>query len=182
VSLRLRIAELYVPKWVARSAVRRLFGATGAAFGRDPVALNGLDHRALLERYASFTATSAEAALADQEDLDALSRRLWDAANVLGRSVRRGFGVRTREDALRAARVVYRMIGIDLRADPHGDVVVDRCSFAAWYSPQVCGAMSSLDAGMIAGLTGGGRLTFTERITEGSPQCLARISWHGVAS
>ena len=181
-SLRLRIAELYVPGWVARSAVRRLFQATGAAFARDPVGLGGLSHRALLDRYATFTVTSAQRAVADQGDLDALSRRLWDAAYELGTSVRRRFGVRTREDALRAARVAYRMIGIDLRADPQGDVVVDRCAFAARYSPQVCGLMSSLDAGMIAGLTGGGRLTFTERITDGWPRCLAQISWDGAAS
>ena len=80
---------------------------------------------------------------------------------------------------MRAARIAYRMIGIDLRADEHGAVVVDRCSFAAWYSPRVCHLMSSLDAGLIAGLTQGGRLTFSERITEGRPRCLAGISWEG---
>jgi hypothetical protein len=71
------------------------------------------------------------------------------------------------------------MLAIDLRADEQGSVVVDRCAFAAWYSPRVCRLMSSLDAGLLAGLTRGGRLTFSERITEGSPRCLAAISWKG---
>jgi hypothetical protein len=58
--------------------------------------------------------------------------------------------------------------------------VVDRCAFAERYSPPVCALMSSLDAGLIAGLTRGGRLLFSERITEGNVRCLARISWQGV--
>jgi hypothetical protein len=102
---------------------------------------------------------------------------MWENAYLLGESIRRRLGVRTRAEALRAARVAYRMIGIDLRADRHGHVVVDRCTFAERYSPQICIAMSALDAGLIAGLTDGGRLAFSERITEGRPRCLARIAW-----
>jgi hypothetical protein len=176
-SLRLRALELHVPEFVARSALRRLFEATAAAFGRDPEEVDGLDRRALLERYASFTTRCAEQALADQTDLDVVSRRMWAHAYALGESFRRRLGVRTRTDALRAARVAYRMIDIDLRADEHGDVMVERCAFAGWYSPRVCALMSSLDAGLIAGLTDGGSLTFSEWITEGRPRCLARISW-----
>lgn len=178
-SLRLRALELHVPGWVARSALRRLFGATASAFGRDPESVDGLDRRALLERYASFTARYAEQALADDTHPDDVPRRMWANANTLGRSLRRRLGVRTREEALRAARVAYRIIGIDLRADQHGHVLVERCAFAEWYSPPMCRLMSSLDAGLIAGLTDGGRLTFSERITEGRPRCLARISWQG---
>jgi len=176
-SLRLRALELHVPDVIARSALRRLFEATAAAFGSEPEDVDGLDRRALLERYASFTTRCAERALADHTDLDVVSRRMWAHAYALGESFRRRLGVRTRTDALRAARVAYRMIDIDLRADDHGDVMVDRCAFAGWYSPRVCGLMSSLDAGLIAGLTDGGSLTFSERITEGRPRCLARISW-----
>lgn len=178
-SLRLRALELHIPGWVARSALRQLFEATASAFGCDPVDLHGLTRKELLERYAAFTTRCAGPALADRSDADAISRGMWRNAYVLGESLRRRLGVRTRIEALRAARVAYRMIAIDLRADEQGDVVVDRCAFAAWYSPGVCRLMSSLDAGLIAGLTDGGRLTFSERITEGKPRCLARISWQG---
>jgi hypothetical protein len=181
-SLRLRALELHIPAWVTRSAVRRLFEVTASAFGRDPPRVDGSDHRALLERYASFTARSVEMALAGRTDLDELSRRMWNGAHGLGTTLRRRLGVRTRGDALRAARLAYRMIGIDVRADPDGRLVVDRCFFADGYSPQVCRVMSSLVAGMIAGLTEGGRLTFSERITEGRPRCLARIAWEGAST
>lgn len=181
-SLRLRALELHIPVWVARSAVRRLFEATASAFGCDPVQMRGVRPEVLVERYASFTARCAEQALAQESDLDAVSRRMWTNAHELGVSLRRRLGVRTRAEALRAARVAYRMIGIDLRADEPGDVAVDRCAFAERYSPEVCRLMSALDAGLIAGLTAGGRLTFSERITEGRPRCLAWISWEGAAS
>ena len=180
-SLRLRALELHVPRWVARAALRQLFGATAAAFGCEAVDADGSDRRALLERYASFTRRCAEGAMADRADVDAVSRRMWDNAYALGASFRRRLGVRTRDDASRAARVAYRMIGIDLRADPAGRGTVDRCVFAQRYSPEVCRLMSSLDAGLIAGLTRGGRLTFSERITEGRPRCLAQISWEGAS-
>lgn len=178
-SLRLRALELHIPALVARSALHRLFDATASAFGRDPVDVRGLTHRELLERYAAFTIGCAERTPADLSHAQTVSDSMWRNAYALGQSLRRWLGVRTRGEALRAARIAYRMIGIDLTADEHGAVVVDRCAFAAWYSPRVCHLMSSLDAGLIAGLTNGGRLTFSERITEGKPRCLASIAWQG---
>jgi hypothetical protein len=175
-SLRLRALELHVPRFVARAALRRLYEATASAFGREAEHVDGLDARALLERYASFTIRCAEQAMGDDSD-PVVSHRMWENAHALGASLRRLLGVRTRGEALRAARIAYRMIGIDLRADPLGRVTVDRCAFAEWYSPQVCILMSCMDAGLIAGLTDGGRLSFSERITEGRPRCLARIAW-----
>ena len=178
-SLRLRLLELCIPERVARSAIRRLLEATASAFGCEPVEVNGLDRRMMLERYAAFTASNADRAVARRDDLDDLAHRMWSNAYAMGESLRHRLGVRTREDAVRAARIAYRMIDIDLRADRYGDVVVERCFFAERYSPAVCRLMSSLDAGVVAGLTGGGRLTFSERITEGRPRCIARIAWEG---
>jgi hypothetical protein len=179
VSLRLRALEIHLPGSVARSALRRLFGETASAFGREPADVRGLGRGELLERYVAFSAVCAEQALARHGDLDDVSRRLWRNASAMGASLRRRLGVRTRSDEVRAARLAYRMIGIDLRADERGRVVVDRCAFADRYTPAVCRVMSSLDAGLVAGLTRGGALAFSERITEGRPRCLARISWEG---
>jgi hypothetical protein len=106
-----------------------------------------------------------------------VSGRMWKSAYALGASLRQRLGVRSRSEEVRAARVAYRMIGIDLRADVRGRVKVERCAFARRYSPAVCRVMSPLDAGLIAGITGGGELTFSQRLTEGRPQCVARISW-----
>ena len=181
-SLRLRALELHLPGWVARSALRRLFGETASAFGCQPEDVRGLGRRELLERYVGFSAACAERALTRDGDLEAVSRRMRRNAFAMGASLRRRLGVRSRSDEVRAARIAYRMIGIDLRADERGRVVVVRCAFAERYSPAVCRVMSSLDAGLISGLTRGGALAFSERITEGGPRCLARISWEGTGS
>ena len=74
-----------------------------------------------------------------------------------------------------AARVVYGLLDIDLRGTPDGEITVRRCAFSDSYSPEVCRLVSALDTGLLAGLSGGDRLEFTQRITEGGPCCLARL-------
>ena len=58
----------------------------------------------------------------------------------------------------------------------YGEIVVTDCYFSRFYTPEQCAIMSSVDSGIIAGLCGGGTLTFTERITEGCRQCRACFS------
>lgn len=174
---RLRALELRLTEPVARFGMRRLFRGTAAAFESDPGDLRGLDHRALLDRYVEFTQACAERVLADEAETDRVSRRLWNEAYEMGDELRRWLGVRSRDDALRATRLAYRMIGIDLHAYRSGRVEVTQCAFASRYPPAVCRLMSCLDAGLISGLTRATRLTFSERITEGRPKCMARIVW-----
>ena len=181
-SLRLRALELHLPGWIARRELRRLFNETASAFGCEPPDVRGLARRALLDGYVAFSAARVERALAGDADLEVVSRRMWERAYVMGASLRRRLGVRSRSEEVRAARLAYRMIGIDLRADARGRVLVERCAFAERYSPNVCRVMFALDAGLVAGLTRGGTLAFSERITEGRPRCLARICWEGTRS
>jgi hypothetical protein len=176
-SLPLLALELHLPGWVARSALLRLFAETASAFGCEPPDVRGLSQRELLDRYVAFSAACAERT--PERDADVVSERMWESAHAMGASLRERLGVRSRSDEVRAVRLAYRMIGIDLHADERGRVVVHRCAFAERYSPAVCRVMSSLDAGLVAGLTNGGALTFSSRITEGMPRCLARISWEG---
>jgi hypothetical protein len=175
-SARLRLLELATPERVARAGIRALFEATASAFGTEVRVPRGTGRRALIERYARFTSRAADG-LQRRADADLVERRLWANANALGVILRRRLGVRTRADALRAVRLAYRMLDIDLRADDRGDVVVERCPFAARYAPTTCRLMSCLDAGLISGLTSGGRLSFSQRITDGRPRCLATIAF-----
>ena len=69
----------------------------------------------------------------------------------------------------------YQVIGIDFAGTADGRVRIARCGFAAAYSPAVCRLIGALDAGLLAGLSGGDRLAFSQRITEGAPCCLARL-------
>jgi predicted ArsR family transcriptional regulator len=174
-SLALRILDGHVPAVARRAALRALFATTAAGFGYPVPPLDGLDADALLRRYALFTSEQAEAALRDGRDLPALQDRLERGTRALGARLRAGLRLRTTEDAMAAARVVYGLLDIDLRGSGRGEITVRRCPFSEVYSAEVCRLVSALDAGLLAGLSGGDRLAFTQRITEGAPCCLARL-------
>jgi len=67
------------------------------------------------------------------------------------------------------------MLGIDFLGEPDGSMVMTRCFFSDYYSSPVCRLISSLDEGLLVGLAGGGRLSFSQRITEGHECCRAHL-------
>ena len=174
-SLALRLLDGHIPAVARRAALRALFATTAAGFGCPVPPLDGLDADALLRRYAEFTRDQAEAALRDGRDLPALQDRLERGASALGARLRAGLRLRTTEDAMAAARVVYGLLDIDLRGTGGGEFTVRRCAFSEVYSAEVCRLVGALDSGLLAGLSGGDRLEFSQRITEGAPCCLAQL-------
>jgi hypothetical protein len=174
-SLALRLVDGHVPALARRAALRALFATTAAGFGCPVPPLEGLDADALLRRYARFTRDQAEAALRNGRDLPALHDRLERGARVLGARLRAGLRLRTTEDAMAAARMLYGLLDIDLRGTGDGEITIRRCAFSEAYSAEVCRLVGALDSGLLAGLSGAGRLEFTQRITEGAPCCLARL-------
>lgn len=174
-TLRLRAFAAVPPSLLRPLVVRRLLRRAAEAFGAPTPSARRMSGNELLRGYAGFSKARAELLLLGHGDPDAVRRDLWRSAHRLGKSLRRGLGIRTAVEAMAAARAVYRVLDIDLRGSPSGDVVVARCSFSRVYVPEVCAVMSSLDAGLFAGLTAGRRLTFTQRITEGGPACLATL-------
>jgi ferredoxin len=132
--------------------------------------------RARLGDFARASRDWAETALARGEDLEGVDGRLYRSARHLGRIYRARLGIGSLAEAFAAARAIYRILGIDLKGDPRtGSIVVGRCMFSTCYSARVCGVISALDRGLLAGLAGGGGLRFNQRITEGHAQC--RADW-----
>jgi predicted ArsR family transcriptional regulator len=174
-SVALRLLDGHVPVVARRAALRALFASTASGFGCPVPPLDGLDADGLLRRYALFTRDQAEAALRDGRNLPALQERLERGTRRLGARCRAGLRLRTTEDAMAAARLLYRLLGIDLRGNGRGEITVRRCPFSEVYRADVCRLVSALDAGLLAGLSGGARLEFTQRITDGAPCCLARL-------
>jgi hypothetical protein len=174
-SLRTRALPDRIPDPVRRWALRALFRATADAFGAPMPDLRGHSADAILDTYAAYTDELARS-LRLEPERRLVERRLRSNLERLGRRVRLALGVRTMADALDVAHRLYRLIGIDLTGDDRGQVVVTHCSFAERYSPDVCRVMSASDAGLLAGLTDGDQLTFTERITTGAPACLATLN------
>jgi hypothetical protein len=174
-SLALRLLDGHVPAVARRAALRALFATTAAGFGCPVPPLSGLDADGLLGRYAQFTRDQAEAALRDGRDLPALQDRLKRGARALGARLRAGLRLRTTEDTMAAARMVYGLLDIDLYGTRDGEITVRRCAFSDIYSAEVCRLVGALDTGLLAGLSGGDYLEFTQRITESAPCCLARL-------
>jgi hypothetical protein len=164
---------MILPLGARRGEIERLFARTAAAFGSPvpPPRTRGAGGR--LREYALFTRDSAEEALGGKGNLRALDNRLFGAALALGSGYRLRLRVRGTRDAMAAARLIYRGLGIDFRGSAEGKVVIRRCAFAAVYTPRVCALISALDRGLLAGLTGGGVLEFRQRITEGADSCRA---------
>jgi ferredoxin len=170
------LMRLYVPAALRRRELEELFGRTAAAFGQPVPPARGRSMSARLRDFARASRGWAEAALANGEDLEGVDGRLYRSARHLGRVYRARLGIGSLAEALAAARVIYRGLGIDLKGDPRsGSITVRRCMFSTCYSSRVCGVISALDRGLLAGLAGGGELAFSQRITEGHAQCRADL-------
>ncbi len=145
--------------------------APGAAW--PPAA--GLPSEELLRRYARFTADAAVSAVRSGQDLKTLRRRLYHMARRMGSDVRRRLDPRDERECLAILTMLYRNIGITIRETNPGKFCVYKCYFSSFYTPEVCSVISAIDRGIFAGIYGGGRLVFSERITEGHDVCRAEL-------
>jgi len=164
-----------MPSIVRRQAVVRLFRATAAAFGRDMPDLSGLSREQCLLEYARFTAQQAEQALCCGENLPGLQERLYQNAYRLSWIPGRLLGVRSAGDVVALGRLLYDLLDIVFQGESTGEIVISRCYFSSFYSPEVCQVMSAMDSGLLAGLAGAGDLVFTQRITERHACCRAHF-------
>ena len=174
-TLKLLLASLLIAG--RKKGLKDLFRLTAEAFGQAPPALRGISRGEMLLDYARFTRAEAEKSLT-AGTAQAVRERLRDRSLRLGRDIRSRLPIRSRADEAAALRALYRALAIDLAVDSRGSVTIRRCSLAAHYTPEVCRFMSAMDEGLVAGLCGG-RLAFSERLTEGSDGCRGRIEWDG---
>jgi hypothetical protein len=177
-SLRVIAARVFLPPFLKGRYLGKLFLLTAEAFGVAMPDLKATSGEARLRLFASFTHENALKTLA-AENAAAVGERLYRNALAFGDELRRSLGVRTFADAMAAARVLYRAIGIDFKGAPDGTVVIRSCRFAAAYTAETCRLVSSLDRGIMAGLAGGGHLRFVGRLTEGNDSCRAEFRPEG---
>jgi len=158
-----------------RKALDDLLRLTAAAFGQECPEWRGSSHRERLHRFAHFSRSQAEKAIKQGTALT-VRKILYENARHLGQELRARLPIRDRADVAAALHHLYRMLAIELTVDPLGAVTVRRCFFEPCYSPEVCRFISALDEGIVAGICGG-RLVFSQRLTEGADACRARIEW-----
>jgi predicted ArsR family transcriptional regulator len=174
-SLRLALVERSLPAPLRHTGLSELVSAAAEAFGRTPPTWRGKTHEERLLAFARFTAD--QAAAAEETGRAGIARdELRRASERLGRRLRRRLGVRSHEEALRALKVLYRHLGIELHAQDDGALEVTSCLFSRIYGPATCRIMSAMDEGVVSGLTGGCRLRFERRLTEGAASCVASLT------
>lgn len=166
----LSLACFGVPDFIKKRKIKELFELTARAFQCEMPELAGLSYQEMLVRYAIATNAWAEKYV---DAPDAARARLFKEARVMGQDLRRQFRIKSFAEAMEMSRIIYRLLGIDYSGYADGQVIIRSCFFSHYYLAPVCRIIAGLDEGLAAGLTGGHRLIFRERITEGMPACRA---------
>ncbi len=179
-NLLFKFARIRVPAFLKKRELENLFTLTAKAFDRRMPSTTGMSFDTCLETYARFT-ENAVTEISDRDGgLARAGEKLRLNAYSLGRRLKNLFGVSTHEDVMKAARLLYRIMGIDFQGSPEGEITVTRCFFDRHYSSRTCKVMSSFDEGVLAGLSGDGNLTFLQRRTEGHSCCKAHFNFKEV--
>lgn len=103
---------------------------------------------------------------------------LYKAGYAMGRDTRKRLGVKTIKDAILAAHILYKVLGINFTTEENGDHIILRiksCELANQYSLETCKIMSAADEGVLNGLHKKLGMKFIKRITEGAEECTACI-------
>ena len=171
----LRALEWHTPAWVVCLEIRILYNTMSRAFGvpekKIPLwsaeaLLRGGPAGEALRDYAAYSARCLKRCKADPG-------RIYREAYRTGERVRRLTGFTEMADLERLVFYLYRNIGILMDGHLPGEIKVSSCYFSRFYTPEQCALMSYMDSGIIAGILGGGKIEFTERITEGGGGCKA---------
>jgi hypothetical protein len=173
----LTAAEIHLPRRLRDEKFRRLFSLTARALGTEAPRLDGRPFVEARREFARFTAEQAGRCLENDSSAAEAKTRLRDSAFAFGQELRRDLRIRSAADVMRAGRLLYRLLGIDFQGSASGGIVIRKCFFASYYTSRTCGFISALDEGILAGLAGGGRLEFSERMTDERPCCLARFEF-----
>ncbi|WP_455392978.1 L-2-amino-thiazoline-4-carboxylic acid hydrolase [[Eubacterium] cellulosolvens] len=106
-------------------------------------------------------------------------QRLFKVGVQLGREARVRLGVGDDiNDLVKAAKVLYKVLGIDFeleRRDEKSVILIHRCALAKYYTSEACLILSAADEGVVKGLNPKISMAFEERITAGASKCIARL-------
>lgn len=170
--------EENMPEGIRKLELCVLLHLTAVSCGRKTPSMQGMDSRELLKYYRDFTVDAVKAC--DGKALRSFRENMYRRAFMTGRCLSLLPGLQAWENRKRLIVMLYRNIGIEVTDAEGGDsekavwpIRIPHCSFSQAYSPAICHVMSGMDAGIICGILGGGKLEFVQRITEGCPCCTA---------
>ncbi|MCW4030715.1 MAG: hypothetical protein NWE92_13855 [Candidatus Bathyarchaeota archaeon] len=192
--LRLTLLDWWTPNWVINRELARMDSKTTIALkeliknntplsveAAEPPMVGNLPERrnAMAKRHKELVQKLAGAIGKDQAIL--LGRKtLFKVGQELGAETRRRLGVKNANDLVKAANIMYRVLGIEFHAHwvskYHAVVTVNRCALAAVYSELTCQVLSAADEGVVNGLVPTVTMHFKEMLTGGCNSCHAEIN------
>lgn len=195
-SLRLRLAAAWLPEWMLKSQLERVSDLTTHAllsllkekipdhsFRTIPPlrVLSGSieDCRGAMALNHNTLVQSLVEAIGEKDAIDLGRQALFKAGLEIGEESRARLGVGEKiDDLITAARLLYRVLGINFTVQQNSDefkMEVARCALSKWYSEQTCRMLSAVDEGVVRGLNHKIGMRFDRMITSGFATCIARI-------
>ena len=171
-----RIAERLTPGFLKKRELNKLFDVVASAFGSVAPPTTDLSYPESLALFAKFTAMETAKALERHADIESIRNLLYQGAYDFGMKFRKQWGISDTSEVMEVGRMLYGFLGIEFNGSSEGRIEITKCMFADYYSAQTCRMISSLDEGMMAGLSAGGTLAFSQRITEGFHSCRAHFT------
>ncbi len=196
-SLRLALASLYLPRWTIRRQLLHVEDVTNAALDRllaihvpsykaPTVDASQIDLDAIRQRMATGHRERVRvltAALGKEKATELGRGALFEAGTRLGREAREYLKVRDDPaDLEKAARVMYRLLGIEFTLSNHNgrnEMLVRRCALARGYDADTCAVLCATDEGVVNGLSDRAKLKFKNYLTSGEKTCVAELSFSG---
>ncbi len=172
-----KIMGRYMPEFIKKKKLNELFRLTADAFQTEMPSLRGLTFRECLSLYAFFSGEQAELCLQGGCPIEEVKSRLYQNSYVFGKILRKSLHIITWDDSVAALRTIYKLIGVDFQYDRQGEFIIKQCFYSKYYTAEVCMLISSMDEGLAAGLSAGGKLYFTQRITDGSNCCKGYLKY-----
>ncbi|MBI0583795.1 MAG: hypothetical protein ISF22_06150 [Methanomassiliicoccus sp.] len=189
-SARLRLASLWMPRFMMARELDRIRSATDATLDallaeHAPEAIvdkeargRGLEERRAAMARGHRRKVEALIEAVGRERAIGLGREaLFLTGLALGLEARQRLGVGDgRDDLLRAAGIMYRILGIEFTVGPEG-LEVTCCALSRHYSGDVCRVLSAVDEGAVSGLSPRASMRFDSRMTDPGPVCVASIEF-----
>lgn len=167
----IKIAQNFMPEFIKKKKLNELFRLTADAFQTEMPSLRGLNFRECLSLYAFFSREQAERYLEGRGPIEEVKSRLFQNSFVFGKNLRKSLHIISRQDSVAALKMIYKLMEVDFQYDGQGEFIVRQCFYSNYYTAEVCMLISAMDQGLAAGISAGGKLYFTQRITDGSGCC-----------
>jgi hypothetical protein len=196
-SLKLRFASIWLPEYILKQEIDRVATITLKCLDQlllkyAPLKLNALHIENLnmkgdIEKRRKIMAEAHNMRvkmLIDEMGYDEAVKvgrdALFQGGLKLGREARMRLDVdNSLQDLIRAARVLYRVLGIEFEVENSEEeifMMVNRCSLSKYYLPETCRILSAADEGVVRGLNEDIEMKFILRMTDGYSKCKASLN------